>query len=105
MQKGHILKCDPLIYIKNLVREGGFEPPTYRLGGGRSIQLSYRRIRPAMLNEALRLVMPQTANTPVRCGRGMLAAAAMQNHSQFHDRRLARPATWGHTRASGNFGE
>ena len=27
-----------------LARLRGFEPPTYRLGGGRSILLSYRRI-------------------------------------------------------------
>ena len=33
--------CKPLFW---LVREPGFEPGTYRLGGGRSIQLSYKRI-------------------------------------------------------------
>jgi hypothetical protein len=27
-----------------MARLRGFEPPTYRLGGGRSILLSYRRI-------------------------------------------------------------
>ncbi|CAD5376450.1 hypothetical protein OF001_U140111 [Pseudomonas sp. OF001] len=42
-QKGYSQKRNPLICIKILVREGGFEPPTYRLGGGCSIQLSYRR--------------------------------------------------------------
>ena len=105
MQKGHSLKRNPLIYIKNLVREGGFEPPTYRLGGGRSIQLSYRRIRPTMLNEALRLVMPLASNATVRWDRCTPADAAMQNHSQFQDRQLATRAARRHTRASGNFGE
>lgn len=28
-----------------MVREPGFEPGTYRLGGGCSIQLSYKRMR------------------------------------------------------------
>jgi len=58
-----------------------------------------------MLNEALRLVMPQAANTLAQWDRCTPTETAMQNHSQFHERQLARRATGGHTRASGNFGE
>lgn len=31
------------VRLGHLVREPGFEPGTYRLGGGCSIQLSYKR--------------------------------------------------------------
>lgn len=62
--KGYFEKNNPLIFIKKLVREGGFEPPTYRLGGGCSIQLSYRRRWPPMLNEAWQLVMPELQAPP-----------------------------------------
>ena len=63
-----------------MVREGGFEPPTYRLGGGCSIQLSYRRIRPAMLNEPGEIVMP----TEPRAATATADPVAMQNYSQFN---------------------
>ena len=39
--------------VRPLAHQRGFEPPTYRLGGGRSILLSYKR-----LSESL-IILPQ----------------------------------------------
>lgn len=43
--------------VGNLVRKAGFEPATYRLGGGCSIQLSYKRKKVLIwTDECLRIV-------------------------------------------------
>ncbi len=36
-------KCRKSFYLRHLARLAGFEPTACRLGGGRSILLSYRR--------------------------------------------------------------